>query len=544
MGGFISLYQKMCIMKSFFAVMITSLSVACSISKNEISDHHHLPELSYQQMLEDHDTLVSYIKQTSPIIYFNKEVRAIDFEEHAKNLRRQINKKTTTEVFLQIVEKTLNAAQDGHTNRLGKSSLDNMIKYWIPSGFVENIDSASAENSYKYIDYFKEEVYTKLDLNLVYTDGEYYNLLPFEYKGKNYPASMKLITCNGKEIHTYVNNLIELVSPLRWDRMHNRVYHENFYTHTENYKKGKLHLIFTDKKSKKHTLTISKNDTVSFLLKANWKYGYNKATDSLITHYFEKEKIFYAKIPQMKEELGDSVSRRLEKIISKNQINAVVIDIRGNGGGSDNTYAKFLKKIVQDTLKSDIIIGRNFSAFNQEYFKINRDSINKRTSHTFKVDVPTLKEPELYYIKQSYNFVIPDSARFSFKGKIYVLQDRYIYSSASNLSSLAKNSEQLISIGQTPDLFGGLQTNPAVIMLPNSKVIFRVEPQIDLTNIKSVSDIFQNHVEVPVHYSIEELYLRSTMKGNIFEKNILINHDPVFKKVLAMEMMEAGRKAQ
>ena len=32
-----------------------------------------------------------------------------------------------------------------------------------------------------YDNYFKKEVYTKLDLNLIYTSGEYYNLLPFSY---------------------------------------------------------------------------------------------------------------------------------------------------------------------------------------------------------------------------------------------------------------------------------------------------------------------------------------------------------------------------
>ena len=120
-------------MKQFFSISIICLLVACSSSKQSTSNSDGFPELSYSQMLEDHDTLVSLIKQTSPIVYFNKEVRGIDFNKHAENLRKQINPKTTTPEFLQIVEKTLNSAQDGHTNRLGPALLDHMKKYGIPS---------------------------------------------------------------------------------------------------------------------------------------------------------------------------------------------------------------------------------------------------------------------------------------------------------------------------------------------------------------------------------------------------------------------------
>lgn len=521
-------------MKHFFAIAALGLFAACATSKHQAREQETLPGLSYQQMLEDYDTLVSRIRQTSPVIYFNKEIRGIDFEYYAQKQRRQLNEKTTTGEFLQVVEKTIHAAQDGHTSRLGTWQLDIMKKYWIPSGFVK-IDSASTENSYTYNHYLKNVLYTKLDLNLLYASGEYYNLLPFSFKGTNYPASMKLISCNDQEIHPYVAGLIETVSPLRWDRTHNRVYEETFYSYTENYKKGALKLVFEDKNSEKHELAFAKEDTVQFLQEKKWNTGYNSDADSVITHYFNEQAVFYARLPLMVEEWGDTIRQRLESVVSDHKVNAVVIDIRGNGGGSDRTYGNFLKKIVSDTLRQNIIVGRNFSPYNQQHFQLNRDSVRTREHFTFEVDVPTLKQPEMYYIRQSYDFVVPDSVTYPFNGKIYILQDRYIYSSASNLSSLAKNSSQLISIGQTPDLLGGLQADPIVMMLPHSKIIFRVEPQIDLTNIQSVGDMFQNHVEYPVPYSIDYLNLRSTTKEDIYGKDFLFNRDPMFKKVLELE---------
>lgn len=518
------------------------LLAACSVRKNQNNpktqfDHiEGIPQLSYEQMKEDHDSLVSYIKQVSPVIYFNEQVRGINFNHYAQKLRKSIHSQTTMPEYVQIVEKTLNAAQDGHSNRLGKWHLNLLKDNWIPKKIVKDIDTASIEYGYQYADYLSKSFYTKLNLDLVYTSGEYYNLLPFSYKGKEFPANMKLLSCNGIPIHKFVKNKIELSTPLRWDRINKRSYHEKFYMPAEIYENGSLKLVFLTKKHKQYQLDIVKNDTVTFLTKKNQEYGYNSEKTPLVTHYFEKEEIFYAKLPRMVEEYGDSLAKRFEPIMTKHKVKAVVLDVRGNPGGSDNTYANFFKKILKDTLKQNVVVGRNFSPYNQKFFKINRDSVLNRSSHTFKVNVATLKKPEMYYISiPDFKFVVPDTVNSAFSGKVYILQDRFIYSSASNLSNLAYHNEQLVSIGETPDLLGGLQANPTVLILPHSKIIFRIEPQIDFTNSKTPADIFQNNVEYPISYSIEQLNLRLTTKDDIFGKDFLLKYDPMFRKALELE---------
>ena len=524
-------------MKYLFSIVIYFLLADCSLLKAQNKEPKEFPKIAYAEMLKEHDTLVNYIKQTSPVIYYNKEVRGIDFSRYARQLKKKITPKTTMGEYLQIIKKTLNAAQDGHTSQVNSTLLDIVKKYWIPAKLVK-FDSASTANMYEYVKYLKETYYSKPELNLIYTSGEYYNLLAFNYKVTDYPGGMKLLSCNGKNIHEFVKTLTELVSPLRWDRERNRVYDENFYWPAEIYKKGVLKLVFTDKNNVTHQLNIAKQDTVTYLDKKNNDYGYLSQTDTVVTHYFEKQGIFYAKIPAMREELGDTIKRRLVAAFRYHKVKSIVIDIRGNGGGSDNTYSKFLSKIVQDTLKKKVVVARNFSPYIQAQYHINRDSVLKSNTYTFNPGVPTLKSQEMYYIKQDFNFVVPDSVTLPFDGKIYVLQDKFIYSSASNLSSLANNSKQLVSIGDTPDLLSGLQASTLMMMLPYSKFIFRVEPQIDLTDIKKVDDIFQNHVEYPVRYSIEHLYLRATTKAHIYGKDFLQQHDPMFAKVLELEEKE------
>ncbi len=497
------------------------------------------PKLTYSQMLADHDSLVSYIRQVSPIIYFNKQVRGIDFNKHAKKLRKQITKKTTLPEYLRIVLKTVNSAQDDHTSLMWPYLLDIAKKYWLaPNGNIKGIDTLDMNHHYKYWNYLRSSsTGPKLKLNLVYTDGEYHNLLPFAYNGKKYPYGLKLLKCNNVSVHKIINHkeMEQVLPALSWDRKYKRVYNERFYTLGKLYKKDTLRLTFSDKNNNKYQLNIAKKDTVNFLEKNNNNFGFD-SSNNVVTHYFEKEQIFYAKLPQMEPELGDTLVKRFKAIIDKHSIKSVVLDVRGNGGGSDETYQKFLSKILKDTLSVNLRLGRVFSPYNCKYFEINTDTINKGKNYSFTQNGPKLKNVKMYYINEKFDYVIPDKEPFTFDGNVYILQDRFIYSSTSNLSSLAFKTNRLISIGEMPNALGGIQTSVSLLYTPYSKIFFRVEPQIDFTDCKTVADIFQNQVEHFITYSIDFLHDRTTTNENIFGKNFLLQKDPMFKKVLELEL--------
>lgn len=534
-------------MKKFvFSILaLAFLSVSCekttisSITKpQEVLKIDSVPQLTYKQMLEEHDSLISYIKQISPIIYFNKEVRGIDFEKLSEQLNKKITATTTMPEYLDILYKTINVAQDNHTSLLSSSFIKKYIqKYWIPSGVkVIGYDSLAVDYARHYDKYFNKRFKTKLNLELVYTNGEYYNLLPFKYKNKNYPSKMKLLKCNGKEIHNEVEKMIELVSALKWDRDRNITYYEDFYKSSSIYENDTLVLDFIAQNKKEYRLKIAKQDTVTFLKKIKTNFSYNDNT-KVTSHYYAKEKLFYAKLPQMEISLGDSLKNRLKSVTDKNPVKSIVLDIRGNGGGSDLTYINFLKKVIKEPLSIHLKLGRNYSNTILDYYSINKDTIIKHEAYRTNLEnVPVLETQKMFYIEYpEYKFVTPDTIKYPFDGKIYILQDRFIYSSSSNLSNLAYKSEQLISIGENPNLLGGLQTNPIAISLPYSKLFLRIEPQIDFTNIKTKADIFQNNVEYPVNYTIDFLHERTTTNEDVLSKDFLYNKDPMFKKVLELE---------
>ena len=234
----------------------------------------------------------------------------------------------------------------------------------------------------------------------------------------------------------------------------------------------------------------------------------------------------------MDEKLGDTLIKHFKTIKNKFPIKAIVLDVRGNGGGSDNTYGKFLGKILKDTLQMNLTVGYVFSPLNG----LKRDTIIKY-GLTFKIKEPTFKNVEMFYSTiPKFSFFYPAKEQIPFEGPIYILQDRFIFSSSNNLSSIAYKTKNIISIGEMPNLLGGVQTRTAVYSLPFSKFIFRIEPQIDFTDCKTLADIFQNQVEHFVAYPIDFLHERATTKEDILGKDFLHHKDPMFKKVLELEL--------
>ena len=131
------------------------------------------------------------------------------------------------------------------------------------------------------------------------------------------------------------------------------------------------------------------------------------------------------------------------------------------------------------------------------------------------------------------NKIEPDTNTLAYQGKIYVLQDPFIFSSAGNLSNLCLNSEQLVSIGETNDLVGGRQTEPLFIKLDNSGLVFRVGTMLDFSGVKNLSDFSHNKVEVRIPSTIEDYYLRTTYEGDIYSQEFLLTHDRLIKYVIS-----------
>ena len=96
------------------------------------------------------------------------------------------------------------------------------------------------------------------------------------------------------------------------------------------------------------------------------------------------------------------------------------------------------------------------------------------------------------------------------------------------INSLLKIGEQIKEIYGNEYAIGKVKNSS---LLTSNKT--RIEPAVDLTNVKSVEGVFHNNVEIEVTSSLKELLTYYNFNvGKITLEEFLIKYDPFFQRVL------------
>lgn len=163
---------------------------------------------------------------------------------------------------------------------------------------------------------------------------------------------------------------------------------------------------------------------------------------------------------------------------------AIVIDIRGNTGGSTNYWMNFL---LPQIISTDYEVV-HYSFFKdgditKGYFKA-KDLNPLKVKNLDKLALPNLpsevREEFSYYTPINLK-VAPADDSIKFKGKVYLLVDESVYSSAEMLATFAKESELATLIG-SKTAGDGIGSDPAFFMLPNSGYVIRMSKELGTTS--------------------------------------------------------------
>lgn len=472
--------------------------------------------LNKTQMLEDFDQAVNHINTFAVHKDLNSVRLQIDYDKAYEALRNEINDATTDCEFKDILERVIGLVQDAHCTFMDSNYLNMYGKYQKKINF-------SDDQTYEQVALYEKKCdgnsSVNLNLPILYKDGKYYVYAGFTYKGKLVKSGSEITKYNNQYIVDYIKLNYDKIGVVRWDERLKNPYKESFYKRGDNSFKLSLNAPEIE------NLTFSLKDTVSFI-KSPQREIYFGSQSKKQVFYFDEHKMLYIGIPFMDAALGEEVVRDIDSLQKEGKLfDKIVIDIRGNGGGNDMCYRTVLQHLISKEIP-----------FNSELkFKYNKAVIDfySENQKNIKPESISLLNNKAYWTKNhDVNKIEPDTNTLDYQGIIYVLQDAFIFSSASNLSNLCLNSEQLVSVGETNDLVGGRQTEPLFIQLDNSGLVFRVEPMLDFSGVDNLNDFSHNKVEVRIPSTIEDYYLRTVYEGDIYSQEFLLTHDKLIKYII------------
>jgi hypothetical protein len=478
--------------------------------------------LTKKQMYADFDELITILQDCNPQLPIRKAVTGIDNLELAKSLRSAIDTINERSDFDYILSRALNYMYDIHARKTNDYSAeyDNLKGIDTTILNYRNQNQKLTTRPYRLFgnpihndnDYFLGYVYQFVNLETNDTLNIYYS---------------KIIAYNGIPYKKYIQETLNNypASGVRWDHQKKEYYH-----------------IFPIIPFSGILTVEDKGKIINIDL--NQKYGVNLTNDTAINTslskeivpetilYFEKDKILFIGLNHMNDPERRSV-QQIKEIAKDKQIDKVIIDVRGNTGGSDLVWRDILKAIVADTLVYHPVLAfKNTKRIKKYYTYVTFYNINKLDIKQFE----WLPGETFLVTNFLPTYMIPDSNSLNYKGKIYILQNEEVYSAGHSLASYARHVEQLVSVGIPSDLLAGFGLNPALFQLKYSKFTFRLETVIDVSNATKPEDVYQNIPEIVINIPPEKKFeYKKDWFYNRHCEEYLYKHDYLFQKVLEME---------
>ena len=220
--------------------------------------------------------------------------------------------------------------------------------------------------------------------------------------------------------------------------------------------------------------------------------------------------IAYLKIRAMIDPESDAFADDLDLLKSylkksKNK-RALIIDIRGNGGGNASYIYDYLypmimgKKDFKDTHEYILFRTDEVFKYDPQYPEIKK-VIKKIKESDFKYmeeNIPFLKKDKemMADLRKNYTHIIFNPGYknkgefkddYKFDGNIYLLVDRDVYSSAQVAAHFFKDNNLGVVIGEKTG-GDGIGTSPAMVKLPNTNYILRFSHELGLRETETIEE--------------------------------------------------------
>lgn len=490
-------------------------------------------ELTLEEKLEDFEYMYNVLRENHPYFEVKKRTLGYDWLSDKELFEKWIEESTDDIDFYNTLDVILTSIQNGHTHLLFPDEIDEYKRVF--SGSEDEWERVLNEK--KVIERYK--IWKEQDKNHIYNYNSQESLyaipVVFKYVEGFYAADEEKSGVPFSEINIEKGSTLLEINSMTPDKyvLKQLDYEELSYDYKrKKYKLNELR-IWSRKDSK---VSLKLKTPGGKIIESNLEvvpymelpfYESEEATEGTI---LEKEKTAYLRVPSFDYLQIDKDREKIYDFLKDiKDYPYLIIDIRGNSGGSD-IYWK--DNIVEPLISHNINLDFNF-AFRKggllkpfiKYISEGQGDLKDiSTLGDNKNYPPELKTDFGNYVNLSMN--LEPNRSIGFKGKIFLLTDDMVYSSAESFAAFAKNSGWATLIG-TPTGGDGICYDPGLFELPNSGLVVRFPVGMGLNPDGTANEEYHTQPDIYIEESYND-FLNNMDKSR--EKKI----DPVLSKALEL----------
>ncbi|MCL6450573.1 MAG: hypothetical protein K6T75_04670 [Acetobacteraceae bacterium] len=231
----------------------------------------------------------------------------------------------------------------------------------------------------------------------------------------------------------------------------------------------------------------------------------------VLTAVIGQGKVGYVRVPQMAADAGQDKAMLFEFFQSVRDLPSLIIDIRGNGGGNDDYWTQNLVGLLGRAERvrkprSKLYVTWRTGRFLKPF--VEAKGLTMLPPVPPDAIPPGVLPPELlapgFESPRHFEYPIDTSSAVGYRGKVFLLVDRGVYSSAESFAAFCKATGWATVVGGCTG-GDGIGHDPAVVALPNSGMLVRFPLTMGLNADWSVNEEAHTRPDVLVEQSREDL---------------------------------------